>query len=131
MKRKTVVSLGIAGLCLLVMALAWNGIKSYEPSKDGIDEAEIALKDLRNYCAMDKTDCSQLSVERRLAPVSSPLCRETEGKSICDEGKGYWSFVVRIGNGQRYLIAVLPFGDKFSPVGPMSEITPLPSQHGS
>lgn len=127
MKRKAVVWAAVTGVSLLVVVLAWESIRGYAPSKDGVVEIEIALEDMRRYCTASKIDCSQLNVEQRLAPIPSPLCEETDGKLICDKGKGHWEFVVRVGAGQRYLIAVLPFGDNFVPVGPLSEITLLGS----
>jgi len=126
MTRKVFMWALVAGASLVVVALIWDGMKGYAPSKDGTVEAEIALDDMRRYCAASKIDCAQLNIEERRATMPSPACKEVDGKLTCEDGKGHWEFVVRVGAGQRYLIAVLPFGSKVVP-GPLSEITPLGS----
>jgi hypothetical protein len=125
MSRKITVRVAILATIFLIVGLILAVVKGDSaPSENGDVEARIAIEDMRRYCAINKIDCSLLRVEKKVVPSSSSSCEGTHGNLTCSEGTGHWEFIVQIG-GERYLIAVLPFGDRFIPVGPLSEITHL------
>lgn len=124
MNRKFCARILFVSFSFFAAAFIWDGVDGYAPSVDGVEEAEIAMADMRRYCAASKIDCTRLHIEERYEPTHSPVCQDVSDKWTCTDREGHWGFVVSLGPEHRYMIAVLPFGSEVVP-GPLTEITPL------